>query len=123
VTVHSTCLTHPCSRESTGVGYRTKCFADLLLEELTERCEEYRSHVAMVRRRMMLRPVVGIVRGAGAPIKLESLLADAAIPQPMETQIHGFGMFWLHPFVDDAFGGGIVNLNGGGRLFVSHFLL
>jgi len=70
----------------------------------------------MVRRRMMLRPVVGIVRGAGAPIKLESLLADAAIPQPMETQIHGFGTFWLHPFVDDAFGGGIVNLNGGGRL-------
>ena len=92
------------------------------LKELTERCEEYWSHVAMVRRRMMLRPVVGIVRGAGAPIKSELLLADAAIPQPMETHIHGFGTFWLHPFVDDAFGGGIVNLNGGGRLFVSHFL-
>jgi len=38
------------------------------LKELTERCEEYWSHVAMVRRRMMLRPVVGIVRGAGVPI-------------------------------------------------------
>ena len=78
------------------------------LEELTERCEEYWSHVAMVCRRMMLHPVVGIVRGAGAPIKLELLLVDAAIPQPMETRIHGFGTFWLHLFVDDAFGGGIV---------------
>ncbi len=92
------------------------------LEELTERCEEYRSHVGMVRRRMMFRPVVGIVCGAWAPIKLVLLLVDAAIPQPMEMHIHGFGTFWLHPFVDDAFGGGIVNLNGGGRLFVSHFL-
>ena len=92
------------------------------LEELTERCEEYRSHVAMVRRRMMFRPVVGIVRGAGAPIKSELLLVDAVILQPMETHIHGSGTFWLHPFVDDAFSGGIVNLNRGGRLFVSHFL-
>ncbi len=30
VTLHSTCLTHPCSRESTGVGYHMKCFADLV---------------------------------------------------------------------------------------------
>ena len=92
------------------------------LEELTERCKKYRSHVAMVRRWMMFRPVVGIVRGAGSPIKSELFLADAAISQPMEMHIHGFGMFRLHSFVDDAFGGGIVNLNGGGRLFVSHFL-
>ena len=92
------------------------------LEELTERCEKFWSHVAMVRRRMMFRPVVGIICGAGAPIKSELLLVDAAISQPMEAHIHGFGTFWLLPFVDDAFGGGIVNLNGGGRLFVSHFL-
>ncbi len=91
------------------------------LKELTERCEEYRSLVAMVRCGMMFRSVVSIVCGAGAPIKSELLLIDAAIPQPMETHIHGFGTFWLHPFVDDAFGGGIVNLNEGGRLFVSHF--
>ena len=45
------------------------------LEELTERCEEYRSHVVMVRRRMMFHPVVGKVHGAGAPIKSELLLA------------------------------------------------
>ncbi len=70
---------------------------------------------------MMFRPVVGIVHGAGAPIKLE-LFLRAAISQPMKAHIHGFGTFWLHPFVDDAFGGGIVDLNGGGRLFVSHFL-
>jgi hypothetical protein len=92
------------------------------LEELTEMCEEYRSHVAMVRCRMMFCPVVGIVCGARAPIKSDLLLIDAAILQPVETHIHGFGTFWLHLFVDDAFGGGIVNLNGGGRLFVSHFL-
>ncbi len=92
------------------------------LEELTERCEEYRSHVAMVRRRMMFRPVVGVVRGAGAPVKSKLFLVDAAIPQPMETHIHGFDTFWLDPFVDDAFGSGIVDLNRGGRLFVPHFL-
>ena len=91
------------------------------LEELTERCEEYWSHVAMVCCRMMFRPVVGIVRGAGAPIKTK-LFLRAAISQPMKAHIHCFGTFWLHPFVDDAFGGGIVDLNGGGWLFVSHFL-
>ena len=73
------------------------------LEELTERCEEYRSHVVMVHHWMMFCQVVGIVCGAGVPIKSELLLVDAAIPQPMETHIHGFGTFWLHPFVDDAF--------------------
>ncbi len=71
---------------------------------------------------MMFCPVVSIVHGAGAQIKSELLLIDAAILQPMETHIHGFGTFWLHLFVDDAFGSGIVNLKGGGRLFVSHFL-
>jgi hypothetical protein len=74
------------------------------LKELTERCGKYWSHVAMVRCWMMLCPVVGIVRGAGAPIKSE-LFLRAAISQPMKTHIHGFGMFWLHPFVDYAFGG------------------
>ena len=91
------------------------------LEELTERCEKYCSHVAMVRRRMMFHPVGSIVCGAGAPIKME-LFLHAAILQPMKAHINCFGTFWLHPFVDDAFGGGIVDLNGGGWLFVSHFL-
>ena len=86
-----------------------------------ERCEEYRSHVAMVRHRMVFCPVVGVVRGAGAPVKLKLFLVETAIPQPIETHIHGFGTFW-HPFVDDAFSGGIVNLNRGGHLFVSRFL-
>ena len=91
------------------------------IKELTERCQEYRSHVAMVRCRMMFRPVVCIVRGAGAPIKTE-LVLRAAISQPMKAHIHdGFGTFWLHPFVDDAFSSGIVDLNRGGWLFVSHF--
>ena len=71
---------------------------------------------------MMFRPVVGVVGEAGAPVKSKLFLVDAAIPQPMEMHILGFGTFWLYPFVDDAFGGGIVNLNGGGRLFVPHFL-
>jgi hypothetical protein len=73
-------------------------------KELTERCEEYWSQVAMVRCWMMFRPVVSIVRGVGAPIKSE-LFLRAAILQPMKAHIHGFGTFWLHPFVDDAFDG------------------
>ena len=67
---------------------------------------------------MMFCAVVSVVRWDGAPVKLKLFLVDAAIPQPMEMHIHGFGTFWLHPFVDDAFGGGIVDLNRGGRLFV-----
>jgi hypothetical protein len=51
----------------------------------------------MMRRWMMFHPVVGIVLGTGAPVKSKLFLADAAIPQPMETHIHGFGTFWLHP--------------------------
>ncbi len=70
---------------------------------------------------MMFRPVIRIVRGAGVPIKMELVLC-AAISQPMKAHIHRSGTFWLHSFVDDAFGGGIVHLNGGGWLFVSHFL-
>ena len=71
---------------------------------------------------MMFCPVFGVVCGAGMPVKSKLFLVDAAISQPMETHIHGFGTFWLYPFVDDAFGSGIVDLNGGGRLFVPHFL-
>jgi hypothetical protein len=59
----------------------------------------------MMRCWMMFRPVVRVIRGAGAPVKSKLFLADAAIPQPMKTHIHGFGTFWLHSFVDDAFGG------------------
>ena len=76
----------------------------------------------MVRHRMIFCPVVGVVCGAGAPLKSKLFLVDAVIPQPIETHVHGFGMFWLYPFVDDAFGGEIVNLNGGGQLYVPHFL-
>jgi hypothetical protein len=59
----------------------------------------------MMRRWMMFCPVVRVIRGAGAPVKSKLFLADAAISQPMKTHIHGFGTFWLHSFVDDAFGG------------------
>ncbi len=62
------------------------------LKELTERCEKYWSHVAMMRCWMMLRPVVGIDRGAGAPIKLELFLL-AVISQPMKAHIHGLVRF------------------------------
>ncbi len=73
------------------------------LKELHKRCEVNWSHVAMVRCWMMFRPVVSIVRGAGAPIKSKLFLC-AAILQPMKVHIHGLGAFLLHPFVDDAFG-------------------
>jgi hypothetical protein len=56
-----------------------------------------------MRRWMMFRPMIGIVCGARAPVKLELFLVDAVIPQPVETHVHGFGTFWLHPFVDNAF--------------------
>ena len=75
----------------------------------------------MVRCWMMFCPVVGVVCGTRAPEK-SKLFLDVAIPQPVETHVHGFGAFWLYPFVEDAFGSGIVDLDRGGWLFVSHFL-
>jgi hypothetical protein len=41
----------------------------------------------------------------GQNIYLFMLFLSAAILQPMKAHIHGFGTFWLHPFVDDAFDG------------------
>ncbi len=53
---------------------------------------------------MMFCPVVGMVCGAWAPVKSELFLVVVAIPQPVKTHVHGFGTFWLHLFVEDAFG-------------------
>ena len=69
---------------------------------------------------MMFCPVVAVVCGAGAPVKSELFLADAPVSQPVEAHVHGIGMFWLHPFVDDAFGCQIVNLKRGGWLLVAY---
>ena len=74
----------------------------------------------MMRCWMVFCPVVRIVRGAQAPEKVKLFLTDAEILQPVEVHVHGFGAFWLDPFVDNAFGGGIVDLQGGGWLRVSH---
>ena len=69
---------------------------------------------------MVFGPGIGIVGFAGAPVKLELIVAFTAT-QPVKLHIHGFGAFWLYFAIDDGVCHGIFGLDGGGRLFVSHF--
>ena len=69
---------------------------------------------------MVFGPVIGIVGFAGAPVKLELVVAFA-VTQPVKSHIHGFGAFRLYFAIDDGICHGVVGLDGGGGLFVSHF--
>ena len=69
----------------------------------------------------MFSPIVSVIEFAWAPVDAELFLAFA-ISEPVESHVHGFGPFGLDLSVDDAFGGGVVCLERGGRLCVSEFL-
>ena len=45
---------------------------------------------------VMFRPIVRFVEGSRPPEKSELLLVDGSIAEPMETHIHGFGVFRHH---------------------------
>ena len=74
----------------------------------------------MVRRRVVLRPVVGLVRRARPPIIAELSLCAAA-PQSVEAHVHRFGGLWHDDVGEDAVCGGIVCLEWSSRLRVAHF--
>ena len=88
--------------------------------EDNERCEKLRPNVDMMGGGVVIGPVIGIVGFAGAP--LEHKLAVAfAVMQPVKSHVCGFGVFGLYFAIDDGVCHGVVSLDGGGRLFVSHF--
>ena len=69
---------------------------------------------------MVLGDVVSDVFTTRAPINMELLLAYP-VPDPMKAHVDGFGAAELHVAGGEADGGGVVDLDGGGRLGMAHF--
>ena len=89
-------------------GSRSLCFGLLLKHfEDYERCEKFRPNVDMMGGGVVFGPVIGIVGFAGAPVKLELVVAFA-VAQPVKSHIHGFGAFWLYFAIDDGICHGFV---------------
>ena len=78
------------------------------------------SNFDMVSSRVVFRPIVGIICFAWTPKKFELLLAFS-VAEPMETHVHSFCTFWLYFSIDNCISHGIVGLDGGRRLCMSHF--
>ena len=49
-------------------------------------------------------------------------MVDAAVAEPVEAHVHGFGTFWLDTAVDNAFGSAVVCLDWSRGLLVTQFL-
>ena len=74
----------------------------------------------MVQGGMMLCTVVGLVLVSWCPIVSEVVLGVAAA-EPPEAHVYGFEHLVHHGFVGDAYGGGVVALDGRGGLRPVHF--
>jgi hypothetical protein len=68
---------------------------------------------------VVLGPVVGFVGMSGTPEELELVLGFLA-SEPMESHVHGFGVFWLNVVVHNANSCCVVGLHRSGRLLVAH---
>jgi hypothetical protein len=66
-------------------------------------------------------PVIGIVGLAGASVEFKLVLAFV-VTQPVKSHVHGFGAFHLYFAFDNSVCHGVVSLDGGRWLFVSHFI-
>lgn len=67
----------------------------------------------------MLRKIIGEIVCAFAPVDQEMALAHP-VADPVKTHIHGFGATLFDGVVCDTGGAGIVGLDGGCRLWMSH---
>ena len=54
--------------------------------------------------------------------KAELVLVDAAVKEPVELHVHGFGLFRLDMTVDDAFSSAVVSLDRSRGLMMTQFL-
>ena len=75
--------------------------------------------LAMMRGRMVLRKIIGIVLNAASPINKEVTLLDP-VSYPIKTHVNGLGAPLLHGGVDDASCTRVVGLDRRGRLRVAH---
>ena len=74
----------------------------------------------MVRQGVMLRVVVGEVQSPGAPIDKE-LTKFRTILEPVMVHVDGFGAFLFDRVVGESCAGGVVGLDGRGRLRMTKF--
>jgi hypothetical protein len=81
------------------------------VQNLLEWGVEFLWHVAVVAGGMVLCPVVSQVSVAVLPDETELVLVDAAVMEPVEIHVHGFGPFGLDTTVDDAFSSAVVRLD------------
>ena len=77
-------------------------------------------HLAVMRGKMMLGMVICQVGGPGTPIYDELFLPGSAL-HPIEAHVDCFGALLLHRVVGETNGGGVVHLDGRGRLWMAHF--
>ena len=68
---------------------------------------------------MVFGEIICKVIGTGAPKDLELALVRA-IAEPVETHVNGFGPTLFDSVVDNAGSAAVINLNGSGRLRVTH---
>lgn len=79
------------------------------------------AHEAMMSRRVVLGEVVSKVITARCPKNVELSLLGA-VPDPIETHVHGAGALLFNGAVEYAIGRGVVYTDWCGRLRVSHFV-
>ena len=72
----------------------------------------------MVCSRVVLGVIVTEVSAAGFPIN-QKLFLEGAISDPIKTHVNGFGAFLFDGVVGKALSSGVVNLDGGGGLWVA----
>ena len=63
---------------------------------------------------MVLRPIVSVIKGTGAPEKTESLLVNASVTQLMEAHVHRFRAYGLDTAICDSLSGRVVRKDGSG---------
>jgi hypothetical protein len=52
------------------------------------RGEEFFPHIFVMGRRVVLGPIVGVVRWARSPEEIELILCNGAVAEPVETHVH-----------------------------------
>lgn len=68
----------------------------------------------------MFGEVVGEIGGAGLPMDMELVLADA-VADPVKAHVNGFGSTLFDGVVEDASGARVVNLDRRGGLWPAEF--
>ena len=82
--------------------------------------QNYLAHFAVVVNWVVLGVIIRDVAASGSPENMELLLVDAIL-HPVKSHVHRFGSDLFDGAVRDAACRGVVDLNRGGRLRVSHF--